>query len=325
MSKVFFNFAPHLGDLLISRGMAEALYREKGEQSVTCTYLTDLDIYNHLQTPNFQIRYSKDKQDYDIPVIHDGIKIDKVYLGGTSFQYIYEPTLGFLNQLHHTFQNQMMDGVFDGIDKIYSLHMQFNVIYLGYYLEKHYGIKAEGYTFKEKDGKFYLNVDSVFCENGIIPHFGKVLGITPQFQDFVLTTAKPVKTNTVLFLTGSRHKDNLSNQYWELAEQFFSKEGYTVTIGEYGETYHTLQELIELISNNRIILTNDSFPYHVAWTLEKEIILKEKLGVLSEWTHKDELFESRGKTYSIPPAPVFEEGYVQHLSDALKFFNGGDK
>lgn len=322
MSRVFFNFAPHLGDLLISRGMAEALYREKGERSVTCTYLTDLDIYNHLQTPNFEIRYSKDKKDYDIPVIHDGIKLEKVYLGGTSFQYIYEPTPEFLNDLERTFRKQLNDGVFDGISKIYSLHMQFNVIYLGYWLQ-HFGVKAEGYTFTEKDGKYYLNVDSVFYEDGIVPHFGKVLGITPQFKDFTLTKAEPVKTNTVLFLNGSRHTVNLSNQHWELAKQFFESKGYSVQVGEYGKNYHTLKQLIALIKNNRIIVTNDSFPYHVAWTLEKEIILKEKLGVLSEWTHRDYQFDTNGKTYSIPPAPVFEEGYVDHLNKALHFFNGG--
>lgn len=323
MSKtVFFNFAPHLGDLLISRGLAEALYREKGEKSVSCTYLTDPDIYNHLQSPNFEIRYSKDKKDYDIPVIHDGIKIAKIYLGGTSFQYIYEPTAEFLNELHDTFNRQTEDGIFEGISKIYSLHMQFNVIYLGYWLQQQYGVKAEGYTFTEKDGKFYLNVDSVFCNDGIIPHFGKILGVNPQFKDFILTTAEPVRTNTVLFLNGSRHKDNLSNQYWELAEQFFRSKGYSVQAGEYGKNYHSLEELITLIKNNRIIVTNDSFPYHVAWTLEKEIILKEKLGVLSEWTHRDYQFDINGKTYSIPPAPVFEEGYVDHLDKALRFFNG---
>ena len=320
MTTVFINFAPHLGDLFITRGIAEGLMREKGERSISCTYLTDPDIYSHLQSPNLEIRYSKDKKDYDIPVIHGGIDIAKHYIGGNVFQYVYTPTADFLNELHQTFEAQLKDGIFEGVEKIYSLHMQFNVIYLGYYLEKHYGIKAEGYTFQEVEGKFHL-VGSVFCKDGILQHFGEILGITPQFKDFVIAPNEPVISNTVLFLTGSRHTDNLSNQYWQLAEDYFTKRGFIVEVGEYGKTYHTLDELIKLINSNRIIVTNDSFPYHVAWSLEKEIILKEKLGVLAEWTHKDEFFDSKGKTYSIPPAPLFEEGYIHHLNQALKFFD----
>lgn len=318
MKTVFFNFAPHLGDLLISRGLANALARDKGERSVTCTYLTDWDIYEYLQSPNFEIRYSPDKKDYDIPVVHNRMTLYKNYLDGTRFQYVYEPSEDFVREVEDTIERQIEDGIFDGITKTYNLHMQFNVVYLGYYLEKNYGIPAEGYRFEERDGKFYLNQDNVVYRNGIIPYMAGILGIEPIFTDFIIFPRMVYKkTNRVLLIPDSRHLVNLSNQYWDLAKSFFQSKGFEVNTARYGKDYSNIKELADIIRVHDIIVVNDSFPYHLAWTLEKNIILKEKFGVLSEWTHRDSLFHKRGRTYSIPPAPLYEEDYVYKLDEAL--------
>lgn len=317
MSKVFLNFKPFLGDLYLMRGVARALRIERGEDSMVITHLKDEGLQEFFSNKYFDVQVIPDLPPFTIkPVNNQNVELEKRLVSDKQFMYVYNPNPLYIQRLEKVIDENI--DVFENITKTYTVHYQFEIAYIGYYLEKKYGIENIGFKLEQVGDRFILP-QRIWNPNGILALISNLIKVDIDQSYFSTSLFNKVKDDTILLLPASRNENLLSNQYWGLAEKLLKLKGYTVNKAVFNEDYFSFEELMDLIKRHRIIMCNDSFPYHVAWSQYKAIILLEKAGFNSEWKHEP---YSTNKVYSIPSSPMYEEEFVHQLNKAIEYIEG---